>query len=79
MKKKAQEKILTEAAVEKTFEIRIGFNTADGKRFDVGKEKPHFVFERDFDKDDWSELVKTGAVVHVENPVAETPEEKEAE
>ena len=79
MTTRKNKKTLTEAAVEKTFEIRLGFNTADGKRFDVGGSKPHFVFERYFTKDDWHELVKSGAVVPVENPVAETPEEKEAQ
>lgn len=59
-----KKKILTESEEEKVYVIRKGFNTSDGKRFNVGSHKPNFVFEKDFDAEDWKALVEMEAVEH---------------
>lgn len=61
MSKKKVEK-LNESQVHKTYEVLIGFNTSDGKRYDVGERKPNFVYEKDFEKEDWKALVQMDAV-----------------
>lgn len=62
-KKKAE--ILTENQISHTYEVIKGFNVPKG-RFDVGKDKPNFVFEKDFAPDEWKALTEMGAVKRVE-------------
>lgn len=67
---------LTEAQIEATFEIVKGFNTADGTRYNVGKESPNFVTEKNFKPKEWKILVQLGALRQVEKPDPETEKEK---
>lgn len=67
-KKKAA--TLTEAQIDKAYEIKKGFNIPDGedeKRFEPGKTKPQIVFEKDFEPKVWKALVSSGAVEPVED------------
>jgi hypothetical protein len=67
MKKK---EVLTEAQIDKAYEIVKGFNIADGegeKRFEPGKRKPQIVFEKDFKPEVWKSLLKLDAVKLVED------------
>lgn len=69
-KKSAKPEILSEAKIEQAYEIAVGFNIPDGdagkeKRFDVGKRKAQFVFEKDFEPDVFKALLKMDAIVPV--------------
>lgn len=60
-----KKKVLTESAIEKTYEIVKGFNIGD-ERFGIGTNKPNFVSEKDFTPEVFAKLVKHGALVPVE-------------
>lgn len=87
-KKKSGEIVLTEAEAEKQYFVTKGFNlTRDDEeiRFSVGKDKPNFVTEKEFDEKEFKELIKFGAIEPVlapeetaeglENPDLPAPEE----
>lgn len=58
----AGKKAVTDKKLLKPFRIIKGFNTKDGKRFDVGKVKPNFVFEKDFAEKEWKSLLEMEAI-----------------
>lgn len=64
-------KKLTENQVAKTYEVVKGFNlTEKGQdvRYDVGADKPNFVYEKDFSPKNWATLLEMGAVRLVFEP-----------
>lgn len=61
----AKKKILTEAEIDRTYQIVKGFNLPDGRRFEAGN---NFVSEKNFSTSDWKALVEMEAVQKVETP-----------
>jgi hypothetical protein len=69
-----KKKVLTESQIDKAYELVKGYSAPDYVAPGT-EEKPVIVFEKDFDKDVWKELMSGGALKRVEEP--ETEAEKE--